>query len=175
MTPEELALTAKRYLEREKNPNERSEGSNRAAYEILFDSLAEGASKGLRNSVVAARQLLFRIGTIFVDVEIGRETDSKSAFLIGQMLDSSNPGHPPAGVPVELLDHGKAVATTSSNDYGEFQLQFVVKDNLKLSVEFDRNSPVHLAITSPPGSKGNAGEVKRYNALGNPVNRTIEQ
>jgi hypothetical protein len=174
MTAEELALTAKRYLERQKIPNERAEASNEPGYEVLFDSLAEGASTGLRNSVVAARQLLFRIGTIFIDLEVGRETDSKSAFLIGQMLDSSKPGHPPAGVPVELLDHGRRVAMTSSNDYGEFQLQFAVKDNLKLSVELDRNDPVHLPITSPPGSKGNAGDVKQYHPLGNIVNRTIE-
>ena len=125
-------------------------------YELLFDTLVQTATQGTRTSVVSARQLLFRIGAIFVDVEVGREANSDRASLIGQMLDSSNPGHPPAGVPIILLDRGRNVASTSSNDNGEFQFQFAMKSNLKLSVAVDPGSPVFLPITSPP-AKANTG------------------
>ena len=134
-------------------------------YELLYDSLVQSAAEGSRNSLVApvqsaaegtrtsvvsARQLLFRIGAIFVDVEVGCEAESGRASLIGQMLDSSNPSHPPAGVRIVLLNRGRNIASTSSNDNGEFQLRFAMKRNLKLSVAVDRDRPVCLPITSSP-------------------------
>ena len=143
-------------------------------YELLFDSSIEIARKGVRNSVVAARQLLFRIGSVFVDVEVGRESDSDRASLIGQMLDSSNPSQPPVGVAVTLLDRGRRVAATSSNDHGEFRLHFAVKNNLKLSLAFGPGRPVHLPITSPPG-KGTTGAVKKCKPLGSVENRAMAQ
>jgi len=118
------------------------------SFELLFDSFVEPSISGARISVVSARQLLFRIGAVFVDLEVGHETTSDRASLVGQMLDSSHPGHPLAGVPVVLLDRGRSVARTFSNDNGEFQLEFAMKSNLKLSVAVDRNGPVCLPITS---------------------------
>lgn len=171
MTPEEMALAARKYFARRQDPADRS-ASSKATYEVLFDSDAAGPSGGIRNSVVAARQLLFRVGPVFVDMEVGREADSNQASLIGQMLDSSNPAQPPVGVPVTLLDRGKRVASTLSNDHGEFQLRFAARKNLKLSVAFDREHPVQLPITSPPG-KTSAGRVKRYKPLGSLENRAI--
>jgi hypothetical protein len=130
-------------------PAKPNSGSKKDRYELLFDSFIHSALEATRTSVVSARQLLFRIGAIFVDVEVGREANSDRASLIGQMLDSSNPGHPPVGVSIVLVDRGRKVACTSSNDNGEFQFQFAIKNNLKLSVAVDRDRPVYLPITSP--------------------------
>jgi hypothetical protein len=171
ITPEEMALVANNYSSVEKNADN---NGGEKPYELLFDSDEQATTSGLRNSVVAARQLLFRIGPIFVDVEVGRESDSDRAMLVGQMLDSSNPGHPPVGVPVVLLDRGRRVANTSSNDHGEFRLQFVVKSNLKLSVQFDREKPVHLPITSPAGKKvRTTGRAKKCEPLASHENRSL--
>lgn len=177
MTPEEMAIAVKnRFSLRENASDGAGVSTNETAYELLFDSYEEAASPGVRNSVVATRQLLFRIGPVFVDVEVGRETDSDRASLVGQMLDSSNPGHPPVGVPVILLDGGRRVAATSSNDHGEFRLQFAVKDNLKLSVQFDRDKPVHLPITRPYGTTvKTAGRAKQCEPLGSVENRSIAE
>lgn len=142
--------------------------------ELLFDSEDQSAGSGLRNSVIATRQLLFRIGSVFVDIEVGRETDSNRASLIGQMLDSSSPGHPPAGIRIALLDRNRPVASASSNDHGEFRLQFAVKDNLKLSVELDRKNPVYLPITNPLGTKSRtSGSAKRCHPLADEKNRAL--
>jgi len=176
MTLAEMSVAAKKYFEIQPSAVVAArQDLSREGYELLFDSCAQTPSDGVRNSVVAARQLLFRIGSVFVDVEVGRETDSNQASLTGQMLDSSNPGHPPVGVPVALLDRGRRVASTSSNDHGEFRMRFAVKNNLKLSVTFDRQRPVHLPIISPPGKKGrNTGRVKKYQPLGSVEDRTLE-
>src|SRR5947207_11891036 len=45
-------------------------------FELLFDSLAQPAVAAARSTVVSARQLLYRIGTVYVDMELGRETNS---------------------------------------------------------------------------------------------------
>lgn len=115
--------------------------------ELLFDSSTQSCADGVRTSVISARQLLYRIGAVFVDLEVATQRDSRRASLVGQMLDSGNPGHPPAGVPVVLLDQRRRVASTSSNDYGEFQLEFAMKDNLKLRVAVNGGKPVHLPIS----------------------------
>ena len=171
MTPEEMTLADRNRVSGQKIARH---NASETPYELLFDSSEPAASSGSRNSVVAARQLLFRIGAVFVDLEIGRECDSDRASLVGQMLDSSNPGHPPVGVPVVLLDRGRRVATTSSNDHGEFRLQFAVKNNLKLSVQFERDKPVHLPITNPLGRNiKTPGRAKKCEPLGSLENRSI--
>jgi hypothetical protein len=124
-------------------------GRSKVGFELLFDSLARPATAGARSSVVSARQLLYRVGTVYVDMEVDRETASGRASLVGQMLDSSRPDLPMSGVPVVLLNRGRRVARTSSNNNGEFQLDFAMATDLKLSVAVDRRKPVYLPITSP--------------------------
>jgi|SRR5581483_1563743 len=173
MTPETMAIAASKRDATQRDFRLSGSGDN-VAYELLFDSEDQATGDGLRNSVIAARQLLFRIGSVFVDLEVGRETDSNQASITGQMLDSSTPGHPPAGIRIALLDRNRLVASASSNDHGEFRLQFALKDNLKLSVELDRNKPVHLPITNPPGGKRrSSGSAKRCHPLGDEENRTL--
>jgi len=118
-------------------------------FELLFDSRTQPATAGTRSSVVSARQLLYRIGVVYVDMQVDKEVNSDRASLFGQMLDISQPGHPPVGVPVVLLDRGRSVARTSSDDNGEFQLEFSMKRDLQLSVAVDRDRPVSLPIARP--------------------------
>ena len=139
------------------------------ASELLFDSSAQPLPPGARTSVVSGRQLLYRIGSVYVDMEIDRKSNSARAALVGQMLDSARPGHPLAGVPVALCEKGRSVARTQSNDNGEFRLEFDVKNGLKLLLSMDRRHPVHLPLTdmglesntSSPGKrrKASAGVV----------------
>jgi hypothetical protein len=119
----------------------------RSVFELLFDSIAQPLAAGARASVASARQLLYRVGTVYVDMRVDTEGNSERASLVGQMLDSAKPGHPVADVPVVLLEGQKNVTSTSSNHNGEFQLEFAVKNNLRLSVAVDRANPVFLPIT----------------------------
>jgi len=173
MTPEEMAAVAQKYVTQQMESNV----FNRAAphrYEVLFDSWAQPAEAMLRGSVTASRQLLFRIGAIFIDVEVGREADSNSASLVGQILDSSKPGEPPSGVPIALLVRGRRIASTSTNDHGEFRFQFVVKQDLKLSVELERNKSVYLPIIGSPKPRAGA-DAKKCVAVGGAENRALAQ
>jgi hypothetical protein len=108
---------------------------------------------GARSSVASARQLLYRVGTVFVDMRVDSEGNSDRAALVGQMLDSARPGHPVAGVPVILMAGRKNLASTISNSNGEFHLEFLIKSNLRLSVTVGDNPPVYLPITGVEGKK----------------------
>jgi hypothetical protein len=119
------------------------------AFQLLFDSLAQPATVGARTGGVSARQLLYRVGSVFVDMELDNEVSSRRASLVGQILDSSKPDRPLAGVPVSLVSRDRSIARTSSNENGEFQLDFAMKNDLQLSVALDEE-PVLLPIASTP-------------------------
>ena len=80
-------------------------------------------------------------------MRVDSEVNSERAALVGQMLDSARPGHPVSGVPVVLLDGRKNVASAISNNNGEFQIEFLLKNNLRLSVTVGDGAPVYLPIT----------------------------
>lgn len=141
--PEGIVRAVKAYFEVE----QRRAAQPKRAFELLFDSLAQPVTAGARASVASARQLLYRVGTIYVDMRVDSETNSERAALVGQMLDSAHPGHPVSGVPVILMDGRKNVASTVSNNNGEFHMDFVLKSNLRLSVTVGDASPVYLPIT----------------------------
>ena len=135
--------SAKAYFEAQ----QALEAHPRGLFELLFDSLAQPTVAGARASVASARQLLYRVGTVYVDMRVDSEVNSERAALVGQMLDSARPGHPVAGVPVILMDGRKNVASAVSNNNGEFQIEFLIKSNLRLSVAVGNSVPVYLPIT----------------------------
>ena len=138
----------------------------KSGYELVRDTSVQPVAEGTRSSAVSARQLLFRIGTVFVDLEIEHRANSNRASLTGQMLDSSNPRCPLSKVPVALLGRNRNIASTITNENGEFQFQLARRSNLKLSVAIHGDKPVHLPITYPPAK----WEVVRSgsNRTGNP-------
>jgi len=118
------------------------------ASELLFDSAAQPLPPGARASVISGRQLLYRIGTVYVDMEMDRMSNSERAALVGQMLDSARPGQPLAGISVSLHEHGRSIARTLSNDNGEFRFEFDIKKGLTLLVSMDRRHTVRLPLTN---------------------------
>jgi anti-sigma factor RsiW len=141
--PAGIVQIAKAYFATEQNRIPQS----KTAFDLLFDSLAQPVAAGARASVASARQLLYRVGTVYVDMRVDSENNSERAALVGQMLDSTQPNHPVSGVPVVLLDGRKNVASTISNTNGEFHLEFALKSNLRLSVTVGDLAPVYLPIT----------------------------
>ena len=138
----------------------------RSKIELLFDSVSKLAPAGARAasavSAIPKQQLLYRIGTIYIDMALGKQTNSDRTSLIGQMLDSSRPGSPPAGVPVILMSRGRSVARTASNDYGEFQFEFVAQRDLELAVAVNRDKPVCLPIATTPASTSRTPQHRKH-------------
>jgi Putative zinc-finger len=157
--PAGIVRIVKAYFETQQHEATERKG----VFELLFDSLAQPVVAGARASVASARQLLYRVGTVYVDMRVDSEVNSERAALVGQMLDSARPGHPVSGVPVILLDGRKNVASAVSNNNGEFQIEFMIKNNLRLSVTVGDGSPVYLPITGVEERKRPAGASRGQN------------
>lgn len=142
MSPDHVVLTVKASIAIQK-----ASANQAGEFELLFDSFVQPLPPGARTSVVSGRQLLYRIGSVYVDMEVDKKANSDRVSLVGQMLDSSRPGHPLAGIPVALFERRRNIARTSSNDNGEFHLEFDMRSELRLCVSIDSRRPVHLPIT----------------------------
>lgn len=141
MSPGQVVLTVNGSFAIEKG------GDNRLPFELLFDSTAQALPAGARSSLVGVRQVLYRIGSVYIDMEFDQQGNSSRWVLVGQMLDSARPGHPLTKVPISLLERGRNVFRTHSNDNGEFRLEFGSSNDLKLELWIDRRHPVHLPVT----------------------------
>jgi len=140
MPPAQVVLTVNASIAIEKD------GHNGTSPEVLFDSTAQPLPAGARSSLVGDRQVLYRLGSVYVDMEFDWQVNSRRWLVVGQMLDSARPGRPLTGIHVALLERGRNIARTTSNDNGEFRLEFDPTGELKLELFIDRRHPVYLPL-----------------------------
>jgi len=167
MPPAQIVLTVNASLAIEKD------GHDSSSLEVLFDSTAQPLPTGARSSLIGDRQVLYRLGSVYVDMEFESQADSRRWLVVGQMLDSARPGRPLTGIHISLLERGRNIARTTSNDNGEFRLEFDPSTELKLELFIDRRHPVHLPLVlaqsqgaqSTKKRKASAG-VSEYSMVG---------
>jgi|SRR5271156_367523 len=99
---------------------------------LLFDSATQPIAVGMRGSSPAVRQLLYRSGSVCIDMRMQPKLGSDSVVLMGQLLDSAKPDHGVGGIPVSLLCEGDTVSRAKTNDVGEFDFGITALDHLQL-------------------------------------------
>jgi hypothetical protein len=99
---------------------------------LVFDS-TRAAAFGLRSTVSCARQLLYKSGSVCIDLHVQPKPGSESVVVVGQLLDSLRPARRVGNIPVSLLRDGSAVSTKKTNDYGEFDFAFDSPDSLHIA------------------------------------------
>ncbi len=113
---------------------------------LVFDSLTQPAVAGVRSSGgVGARQLMYEVGGITIDLRLEGHPPSSRMSLIGQVLEKDGP----RGLPIPVLvfnERGNAVLETQTSDFGEFQFEFDAKEPLRLSIELDSRRNVQLPL-----------------------------
>jgi hypothetical protein len=115
---------------------------------LQFDSDVRPIMAGVRGSVqTSARQLLFRSGTVCIDMRMQPTPGSESIVLIGQLLDSMNPGHGIGGIPVSLLSKGDTVSRKRTNDDGEFD--FGVRPSKDMQLVFGIGDSRTIVVAVP--------------------------
>lgn len=101
---------------------------------VVFDSFKRPIPAGVRSAGSAPRQLIYQVGEYFLDVKMERDPGSKKLNLIGQIRDSQDPAKKMADSPVILLRGQDRLGQTTTNDFGEFRLEFDRRDNLWLAI-----------------------------------------
>jgi hypothetical protein len=108
---------------------------------LLFDSFSQPLLAGVRSGPATARQVVYEAEGLIVDLRFDRAMPSGKVSAVGQMLDQRVPRELLTGSPVMLwTDDGQLVATTEANGFGEFQLEFVPQDHLRLTARVGRRS-----------------------------------
>jgi hypothetical protein len=101
--------------------------------ELVFDSAAQGNTAGVRASAAIARQLLYKAGSVCIDMHMQPKPGSDSVVLIGQLLDSKRPDQGIKDTPVRLLCDGDTISHQKTNHVGEFEFGIEPLNHLQLA------------------------------------------
>jgi len=112
---------------------------------LLFDSNLAPVTAGIRGSV-AARQFLYETDDYYIDLrlEAGREADQ--ACLVGQVLHRSGQNRAAQGVFVRVQEGKLPITETSTNQFGEFQLEFGAASGLCITVRRAKSDEIVLPL-----------------------------
>jgi len=140
---------------------ERIQVNSRGVSRLVFDSFLEPLPAGVRSQHRVTRQTLYETGDYSVDLRQEFERGSGRVTLVGQIGNRTTPELPVASVPVYLRSGRTVVAHTTSNQFGEFQLAYSPRRNLRLEIPVQANRRYRVAGTGGSRrSKGRQGELK---------------
>jgi hypothetical protein len=121
--------------------------------ELLFDSLRSPITSGVRSTTISARQLLYGIGDYRLDIRIEPQEDSDKVALLGQVLNSAEPDQPIGVISVVLKRGNKVVAQSTTNRFGEFQLECDLESSLRLQAGLPHGQVVQIPLVEPAGGR----------------------
>jgi hypothetical protein len=111
---------------------------------LIFDSFKDKISISVRASAPGARQLLYQYGNLSIDMQLQPKPRSNRILLMGQVLDSERPVEGLGAIPVSLLDQEDAISETTTNRFGEFNLSFESKNDLRVFLDMKNALVVSL-------------------------------
>lgn len=122
---------------------------------LQFDSLTQGLVAGVRSGGQStARQLLYKSGSVCIDMHLQTTPGSESVLLIGQLLDSLKPGHGIGGIPVSLLRKGGTVEKKRTNDAGEFDFGVETMRGMQLVFGIGESRTIVVSVPDATTASG---------------------
>lgn len=122
---------------------------------LVFDSLLQPLTAGTRGSI-AARQFLYETDEYYIDLRLEPQAEDR-ACLVGQVLNRFGADRAVRSVPIRLQDGKLPVAHTSTNEFGEFQLEFEAGNSLCISISRGEANEIILPLygvhAKPPHEK----------------------
>jgi len=118
------------------------------AARLVFDSFLQPLPDGIRISQLPARRLVYEAGSLMADLWIEPKTDSPRTALVGQLVDSAKPDRRFDRIPVVLHGQKGPIALATTNEFGEFHLDFDFEPSLTLEMETSGYQWVFVAL--PP-------------------------
>ncbi|HEX4425382.1 MAG TPA: hypothetical protein VH079_08270 [Terriglobales bacterium] len=111
---------------------------------LVFDSFKDSPSVATRAAGSGTRQLLYQYGNFSIDMQLQPKPRSNRMLLMGQVLDSEKPVEGLGAIPVTLLDQESAISETTTNRFGEFNLNFESKNDLRVFLDMKNALVVSL-------------------------------
>jgi hypothetical protein len=123
---------------------------------LLFDSNLQPLMAGVRGSV-SARQFLYETDDYYIDLRLEPRREADRTCLVGQVLNRTGKDRGAQGVAVRLQERKLPLAETTTNQFGEFQLEFDAAADLCVSIGADENGivlPLYEVRLKPVKRKG---------------------
>jgi hypothetical protein len=106
---------------------------------LLFDSLLQPVTAGVRGAATT-RQFLYETDDLYIDLRLEQKSPSL-AFLVGQVLERFHRQAPAQNFFVRVMDGRTLLSETTTNHFGEFQLEFKPTDSLGILIGRDQSRP----------------------------------
>ena len=107
-------------------------GESREAVVLVFDSMQQRPGRAVRGGLSSARQLLYKSGSLCIDMHMRPKPGSISVALTGQILDSRRPAHAMRDIPVSLCCGEDPILRKTTNAFGEFDFGVDTAQGLQL-------------------------------------------
>jgi hypothetical protein len=117
---------------------------------LVFDNFIDNSATAVRSHQIhpPARHLLHRTRSWAVDLRLESEGGGRTS-IAGQVLRSSGKSGAAVVADVILTQGATFLARTSTNQFGEFQLQSQYEKNLKLYLDIGGRRPLGIALPDP--------------------------
>jgi hypothetical protein len=113
--------------------------------ELIFDTYAQPQVAGVRSTASGPRQLLYRAGTLMIDMRL-QMNDTERFALMGQVVTSGEKKSAMRQLPVHLLSGTDELAHTATNQFGEFYLEHATGKDLQVSLEVSSERSVFIPL-----------------------------
>jgi hypothetical protein len=91
---------------------------------MIFDSFGSPPPAGIRSLRTSVRQFVYQRENITIDILMETAQDSGRLLLTGQVLSAQPDDGPQADLPVLLISGTRTMMRTTTDGFGEFNLEF---------------------------------------------------
>jgi hypothetical protein len=113
---------------------------------LLFDSILQPASAGVRSISTDTRQLLYGVGPYLIDLYISARPGGKSISVTGQLMNSKFPERILNAVPI-IVGNGTGTAVlATTNNFGEFQGELEYSGDLELRLPSPEGNEIVIRL-----------------------------
>jgi hypothetical protein len=113
---------------------------------LVFSSSAQPLCQGVRGAETATSHMLFEEGNYLLDLHLKPDAERNLVSVAGQILDRADSDRLYGNQPVSILRQNVELARTSTNEFGEFQLEFGPGEGILLAVRLEGDSVLVSAL-----------------------------
>jgi anti-sigma factor RsiW len=128
-------------------PAARSQGLSLRIAQLA--GFGQPAMEGVRAAGAPGTHFLFRHNDLMLDMRIESKPASNAVSVRGQVVDASQLNVRLDNRAVSVLRQADALARTTTNEYGEFSLEFKPEEDLVLIIELENKSYLVSHLPAP--------------------------
>ncbi len=114
--------------------------------ELIFDSFRDPSPGGVRSASNPARYLLYRAGSLLIELRFEFAPESRSYVLAGQVSDAEHGTSQLDKVPVRLRCGPEEPIRTMTNRFGEFSLKYETGRTAQICLAVGQNNDICIPL-----------------------------